>query len=128
MKEPIRTRATVPMVPIWRRRACSDSFTLVSVTLGSYPIRADASARRQALSDRLQGDGGLVNDPIQAPQGKAVDDLFAAAFGVDETAVPKTGQVGADPWLRLAHRAHQLTNSALVILEQLQYVEPGRIS
>jgi len=95
---------------------------------GSYPVRTDSSARRQALSDRLQGDVGLVNDLIQAAQGEAVDHLFAAALGVDKPAVPKAGQVGADPGLRLAHRAHQLTNSAFLILEQLQYVEPGRIS
>ena len=109
-----------------RDRLESDSAVLREP--GSYPVRADASARRQALSDRLQGDVGLVNDPIQAAQGKAVDHLFAAAFGVDETAVPKAGKVGADPGLRLAYRAHQLTNSAFLILEQFQYVEPGRIS
>ena len=99
-----------------------------SARAGSYPVRADASARRQPLSDRLQGDVRFVNDLIQAAQGEAVDHLFAAALGVDETAVPQAGQVRADPGLRLADRAHQLTNSASLILEQLQYVEPGRIS
>jgi len=109
------------------RRQPNDS-ERVGAGTGSYPVRADASARRQALSDRLQGDVGLVNDLIQAAQGKAVDHLFAAALGVDETAVPQAGQMRADPGLRLAHRAHQLTNGAFMLLEQLQYVEPGRIS
>jgi hypothetical protein len=96
--------------------------------LGSYPVRADASARRQALGDWLQGDVRLVNDVIQAAQGKAVDHLFASAFGDDETAVAQAGKVGADPGLRLANRAHQLTNAPFLLLEQLEYVEPGRIS
>jgi hypothetical protein len=95
---------------------------------GSYPVRADAGTCRQALSDRLQGDVGPVNDPIQAAQGKAVGHLFAAALSVDETAMPQAGQVRANPGLRLADRAHQLTNSAFLILEQFEYVEPGRIS
>src|SRR5260370_40042518 len=115
IKKPIRTRATVPMVPIWRRRVFSDSLTLRASGRrepGSYPVWADASARRQAPSDRRQGGVGLVDDLIQAPQGKSVYHLFAAALSVDETAVPQAVQGGADPPLRLAHSAHQRTNSA----------------
>ena len=67
-------------------------------------------------------------EEAQAAQSKAVHHLFAAALSVDETAVPQTGQVRADPGLSLAHSAHQLTNSTFLFLEQLQYAEPGRIS
>ena len=95
---------------------------------GSYPIRADASTRRQALSDRLHGDIGLVNDLIQAAQGKAVDHLLAAALGVDKPAVPQAGQVGADPRLRLRDSAYELTNSPFPLFKQLEDVQPGRIS
>lgn len=94
----------------------------------SYPVRADSSASRQTLCYRLQGDVSPVDYLIQAPQGKAVDHLFAAAFRVHKTAVPQTGQVGTDPRLRLADRAHQLTDSALPLLEQLEDVQTGRIS
>src|SRR5438445_13570072 len=76
-----------------RDRLESDSAVLREP--GSYPVRADASARRQALSDRLQGDVGLVYDPIQAAQGKEVDNHFASAFVVYESPVPQSVKLPA---------------------------------
>jgi len=94
----------------------------------SNPIRADASARRQALDNRLQSHAGLSNDLIQAAQRKAVEDLLASALGFHKATVPQTCQVGTDPRLGLANRAHQLADAALSLVEELQDVQPRRIS
>ena len=132
------TRAVVPIGPMWRRPVArlafisrnSDNCVLPHSRCqrGSYPIRADTSARCQALGNWLQSHVGLSNDLIHAPQRKAVDDLPASALRIDKAAVPQTGQVGADPGLGLADRTYELADSALLFFKELQDVQPRRIS
>jgi hypothetical protein len=65
---------------------------------------------------------------IQAAQRKAVDDLFASALGFHKATVPQTCQVGTDPRLWLANGAYQLADTALLLFEEFQDVQPRRIS
>lgn len=80
------------------------------------------------LSHWCKNDIGLSNDPIQALQGKTVNDLLAAALGVDEAAVPQTCQMRADPGLGLPDSDYELAYGAFLFFEQVQDAKPCRVS
>src|SRR5579859_3368958 len=93
----------------------------------SDPIRADSSARRQSIGDRIEGGRGLRQQPIQPFQHQPIDHLLAPTLAGDETAVAKTGQVGADPRLWLRDGRNQLADAALPARQELEYPQPGGI-
>jgi len=70
----------------------------------------------------------VLCDPVEAAQGKAVNDLLAAALGANEAAVAQARQVGAHPRLRLPDGCHQLADGELTLFEQLEDVKPGRVT
>lgn len=96
--------------------------------MASYPVGTYSSARGQALHDRLHCGVGSLNEPIQPPKCQAIGNLLAPALGCDKTAVPQTGKVGADARLGLSGCRHQLPHRPLPFLEELEDVEPGRIT
>ncbi len=90
------------------------------VFLASHPVGSDPSAGRKPLCDRGHRRQGSIQDSIDAIQGKPIDDLLAPAFGLNESAVTETREMGGDARLRLRHLTHQLVHGAFTLLKELE--------
>ncbi len=69
-----------------------------------------------------------IKDAVEAVQGEPVDDLLASAFGLHESAMPKTSEMGGDARLRLLDCGNQFADRALTVLKELEDPKPGRIA
>src|SRR6266571_5516046 len=133
-----RPGAQPPEPPTYRRRTAEKSdrsgarprgqHVRSIVCLPSHPIGSDPGTGSEPLGDWRHRPQGPIQNPVEAVQGEPVDDLFASAFGLHESAMPKTREMCGDTRLRLLDRIDQLCNRALMVLKELEDPEPGRIA
>src|SRR5260370_5950350 len=105
IREPIRIRATVPMVAIWRLRACSDSFTLVSVTV-AISVRPPIDNEARWLDDIVPGLGREVGGFSQV-ENSARQTLLIGPL-LSQLPARKQIAVGAPLLIDVLARGHEI--------------------
>src|SRR5712692_6714567 len=105
IKKPIRTLATVPMVPIWRRRAFSDLLTLVSV-IRAISIRPPIDNEAGWSDDIVPGLGREVGCFVQVENSARQTLLIGPLLG--QLPARKQIAVGAPLLIDVLARGHEI--------------------
>ena len=81
----------------------------------------------EPLHKGLDDLGRPIDQLAESIEDQAVVDLLASTLGGDQSAIPKTGEMGADSRLRLADGTDQIPHRPLAAIEEAKQLQTGGI-